>query len=460
MKKLLVTAALIVLASACSDEAEPAGTARLRVVHAAPDAPAVDLYLAGVATPVVRGLAYGAASGYLEVAPGAVAVEVRPAGAPASSAPVHVTPSLTLAPDARVTAIAAGLLGSTDPGDRFRVLALAEEFGAPAGGNARVRVVHAGADAPAVAVDVGNDGSPEVAELARFADTGAGGIDLPARSLAIGLWAGSPLARVTAFTTPALPAGGELFVIATGRVAAHPAAADGFVLLAVGPGGVIGGIRQDPTIHALHASPDAPAVDIFAGDAELVDDLRPGALSGALQVPPGTYTLDFFAHAAGAGRPAGSPAASASTPELAAGQRYLAIATGFLGDEPGFQLLAFADELQDGGAGARLRVVHASPDTPAVDVGTMSGAALSPVWSDLGFREASEAAGTAVPAGELDVGVGLAGTGEAAFTFGVTAGAGTRAFVIAAGSLAAETVRLIVVDASGFPWTAAEVPPR
>jgi hypothetical protein len=297
------------------------------------------------------------------------------------------------------------------------VLALAEDFGDPAASSARVRVVHAGADAPAVAVDVGNDGSPEITDLARFADTGAAGVELPARSLAIGIWAGAPLERVTAFTTPALSAGGDLFVIATGLLSAQPRETEGFALLAVGPSGVIGTIKQDPVVYALHASPDAPAVDIFAGAAELADDLRPGALSGAIQVPPGTYTLDLFAHAAGATRPAGGPAASATTPALTAGNRYLAIATGFLGGQPGFELLALVDELESAGEGARLRVVHASPDTPAVDVGTMSGQVLVPVWSALAFRDATEAAGTRVPTGDLDVGIGLAGSQQAVLTF-------------------------------------------
>ena len=465
MKKLIWTTTVLfsLAAAGCGDDDEdttPAGTARLRVVHAAPGAPAVDLYVAGATTPAVRALTYGQASSYLEVPAGSLAVEVRAAGSPVSSAAVYTTPSLTLAEGDQVTAVAAGLLSSTDAGDRFRVLALAEDFGDPAASSARVRVVHAGADAPAVAVDVGNDGSPEITDLARFADTGAAGVELPARSLAIGIWAGAPLERVTAFTTPALSAGGDLFVIATGLLSAQPRETEGFALLAVGPSGVIGSIKQDPVVYALHASPDAPAVDIFAGAAELADDLRPGALSGAIQVPPGTYTLDLFAHAAGATRPAGGPAASATTPALTAGNRYLAIATGFLGGQPGFELLALVDELESAGEGARLRVVHASPDTPAVDVGTMSGQVLIPVWSALAFRDATDAAGTSVPTGDLDVGIGLAGSQQAALTFDVATAAGTRAFVVAAGSLAAESVGLLVVNAGTWPWTAEAVAPH
>jgi hypothetical protein len=450
------------------DDPVPTDSARIRVVHASPDAPAVDVYAAGVAAPLISDLAYGEVSAYIEVDAGSYNLQVRPAGAPTAE-PVYETGALTLAADSRVTAVAAGFVGSTDAADRFRVLPLVEGFTAPASGQAQVRIVHAGADAPTVGVDVGNDdpAAPEVAALARFADTGAAGVALPAgAALQVGIAAGG--ARVTAFTTPGLPAGGELFVIAAGRLGDLPRTATGFALIAVGPDGLVGIVKQNPVVYALHASPDAPAVDVrnADGDGVIAADLSFGEL-GRAQVPPGAYTLDFYA----TGSAPGTPAASAAAPALAAGERYLAIATGFLspvGDEEPFQLIAVKDELVVAEAGARVQVVHASPDAPAVNVGTLaaSGTTLAtPVLvPDLAFATATAAAGLAVPAAALRLGVAAAPSTSAVASFGVTTVDGLRAFVVAAGALSPRegeaSFRLLVVDASAAPWTVAAVSPE
>lgn len=468
--KFLGMAALLAVSAAftgCSDDDDnpmnpPMGEgAELRVVHASPDAGNVDIYAEGVAAPLLSNVPYTATSAYLELAPGQYNIQLRPAGAAASSAPVFQTGLVTVPEGAKITAIAAGLAGSSAAGDRLRVLLMAESFAAPGAGNAIVRVVHASADAPTVAVDVGNDGTPEIASLARFADTGAAGVALPAGSpLAIGIWAGSPLARVTAFTTPALPAGGEVFVIATGRLGKLPRDADGFGLLAVGPAGTIGLIRQNPTVFVLHASPDAPAVNLnLAGTStNVVANLAFGALSAPLQVAPGAVSLDVLVSAGGAF------VANYTTPALAAGERYLAIASGYAANPVrAFTVIPLQDQFAPA-AGARVRVMHASPDAPAVDVGVVAGASFTPVaaFSGLAFGNASAGSGLELGAGALTIGVAAAGTTTPVATFDLSLSAGQRAFAVAGGSLAAggQTFRLLIVDVTGFPWQTVSVLPN
>ncbi|MEJ2483811.1 MAG: DUF4397 domain-containing protein, partial [Gemmatimonadota bacterium] len=157
----------------------------------------------------------------------------------------YQTGPVELAANQRVTALAAGLLASNDAADQFRVLPLSEDFADPGAGNAIVRIVHASPDAPTVDIDVLNDGTSEITDLERFEDTGTAGVALTAGSpLAIGIRSGGML--VTTFTTPALGAGDEYFVIAAGLLAqADPAAADAFKLLVVDQDESIGFIQQD-----------------------------------------------------------------------------------------------------------------------------------------------------------------------------------------------------------------------
>ena len=455
----------------------PSGpTAQVRVVHASPDAPAVDVYVEGQNEPVVKGAKFGDATAFLTVPAGSYNFQLRPAGAAATTAPVYQTGALEVPAGAKITAIASGLLASSEDASKFRVLALADAFKGAAD-KATVRIVHGSADAPTVGIDVGNDdpAAPEVAALERFKDTGADGIQLPADTeLQVGIAAGG--ARVTAFTTPKLPAGSELYLIATGLVGKLPREADGFSILAVGPSGAIGFVKQNPTVYALHASPDAPAVDVYAGPAEVIDNLDYAGLSAPLQLPPGEYTLDFYAATPGATpKPASAPAATAKTPALEPGQRYLAVATGFLlrglpaNDPKTFRLAAFAEGFDTSDATkAFVRLVHASPDAPAVDVSAVASGALAEPrpYVNVAFGAASDAKGAGLPppAGSnlLPIGVAATGTAGIVATFelpNTVLTPGTRAFAVAAGAFAPQgnekTFGLIAVETKAWPWTAA-----
>lgn len=471
--KLLASVLALTLAvTACDDDDNTTGpgtdgpTFALRVVHASPDAPTVDIWAEGGDAPLFEDVSYGEATDYLDIPVGTYNIQIRAAGSAASSNPVYQTGDLTPLLGAKITAIAAGFLASSNDDDKFRVLTYREEFSGDAA-DALVRIVHASPDAPTVALDVGNDSLLEFTSLERFSDTGNTGLGLPAdEALQIAIWAGDPRERVTVFTTPALAAGSELFVIATGSIAKLPRETDGFALLAVAPTGALGFIRQNPTVYALHASPDAQAVDIFAGDVELVDDISFAELSDGIQVPPGTYTLDFFAHSPGAIRPPGTPSASLDTPMLDAGERYVAVATGFLNpDAPGeqpFQLLAYRDDFAFDALNTRARAVHASPDAPAVDIGTATGNQISAVVFDsLSFAIGSAGEGAAIPQASLTLGVAPAGQTTTVATFDVTTIADLRAFTIAVGALnpdvGEEAFRLVLVNTSATPWTASEI---
>ena len=146
-------------------------------------------------------------------------------------------------------------------------------------------------------------------------------------------------------------------------------------------------------VRAAHLSPDAPNVDIYVDDEPVLEDVAYRDVSEYLELDAGEYDVQVT--------PAGEEeAVFDDTLEIEADDYTLA-ALGEIADEnQPFDVAVFEDDLSDPGEEARVRVVHAAPDAPAVDiVDDESGNAL---FEDLGFGEAQ--AGE-VPAGDYTLGV-------------------------------------------------------
>jgi hypothetical protein len=148
MKRLLALAAVLVLSLTMVTGAMAAdGMARVRVVHASPDAPAVDVWVNG--TVAFSNAPFKGITPYAELAPGSYKVQVSPTGA---TEPIVIDADLDLAADTDYTVVAVGLLADIEP------LVLVDNNSAPAAGKAHVRFVHASPDAPAV--DIAVTGGP------------------------------------------------------------------------------------------------------------------------------------------------------------------------------------------------------------------------------------------------------------------------------------------------------------
>jgi Domain of unknown function (DUF4397) len=175
MKRLLAVSAVLVLSLALATSAMAAdGMARVRVVHASPDAPAVDVWVNG--TVAFSNAPYKGITPYAELAPGSYKVQVSPTGA---TEPIVIDATLDLAADTDYTVVAVGQLENIEP------LVLVDNNSAPAAGKAHVRFVHASPDAPAV--DIAVTGGPVLFSNVPFKGTGdylpvdAGTYDLEAR---------------------------------------------------------------------------------------------------------------------------------------------------------------------------------------------------------------------------------------------------------------------------------------
>jgi hypothetical protein len=134
LRSMLVASLSVAALAACSDDDDPiapALQASVRVVHASPNAPNVDV-LVDDATALTN-VPFIAASGYLDVAPGARRLRVRATGT--TTTVIDVTPTLTAGTS--YTVLATGLLASIQP------LLLTDDRTAPAAGQVKLRVVHA-----------------------------------------------------------------------------------------------------------------------------------------------------------------------------------------------------------------------------------------------------------------------------------------------------------------------------
>src|SRR6476620_4825114 len=145
LKLLTLMMAATALTAACSDDdnnTAPEAQSRVRVVHASPDAPNVDILLDDAK--VLSDVPYLASSSYLETSAGDHNLKVNAAGTVTTAIDANVT----LADGTDYTVIASDLVAQITP------IVLQDDNTAPAAGNARVRAIHGAPSAPTVDVYV------------------------------------------------------------------------------------------------------------------------------------------------------------------------------------------------------------------------------------------------------------------------------------------------------------------
>jgi LPXTG-motif cell wall-anchored protein len=148
MKRLPIISAILVLSLILAVPAfAQENDARVRVVHASPDAPAVDVWVNGAVA--FSNAPFTGITEYAALAAGAYNVQVTPTGA---TEPVVINADLDLAANTDYTVVAVGALSEIEP------LVLIDNNATPAAGKAHVRFVHASPDAPAVDIAVANGG--------------------------------------------------------------------------------------------------------------------------------------------------------------------------------------------------------------------------------------------------------------------------------------------------------------
>jgi hypothetical protein len=114
-------------------------------------------------------------------------------------------------------------------------------------------------------------------------------------------------------------------------------------------------------VRVMHASPDAPAVDVYVNGQSVLTNVPFFAVSNYLSLPDGSYAV--------AVTPAGKPESDAvlrTTLTVRGGYTGTVAAVGFVQN---IEATLFEDNLSPVPAGkARVRIIHASPNAPAVDI--------------------------------------------------------------------------------------------
>lgn len=167
LKLLTLLLAAGALTGACSDDGDntgPEGGARVRVVHASPDAPNVDVLLDGAQ--VLQDVPYLAASGYLDAPAGSLNLKVNAAG----TATTVIDTDLSLVDGTDYTVLATGRAEAIEP------IVLQDDKSAPASGNARLRGIHGAPGAPAVDIYVTVPGADLQSATPLLADVGFGDV--------------------------------------------------------------------------------------------------------------------------------------------------------------------------------------------------------------------------------------------------------------------------------------------
>jgi hypothetical protein len=417
--------------AACSPVQDKTGEsmAHVRVAHLSPGAPAVDFCLAAAgsgefAGPVLAtaaGLEYGQVTKYLDVEAMQYDVRLVAPGSKDCATSLGGLPDITdlpeLAAGAYATIAAEGHVVGTVP---FAVRAYLDDAQV-AFGKIKLRFIHASPGTPNV--DVGLGGGVAFTPVFEDVAYAAGNPYLETTPIQHG----EISARLTGTATDVIsvkPARFEAGTIATAfavgdainphapldvLVCIDNAAASGLLSDCK----MVGSAPERARVRIAHLSPDAPAVDICLAEAGSQSYGEPllrtlGAKEGLaypqvttyVELPTRAYDVRvILATATGCGAGAVPDTENLTlTKGLIATVGAIGIIdrSGAAANDPAFRLKVLVDEPTVTSGRTKLRFFHASPGTPAVDVGLGYGSTFARVFAAIPFGGTAPGNGAAM----------------------------------------------------------------
>ncbi|MBB5179788.1 hypothetical protein HNQ44_001212 [Planomicrobium koreense] len=194
-------------------------------------------------------------------------------------------------------------------------------------------------------------------------------------------------------------------------------------------------------VRIVHASPDAPAVDVYVNGDAALENVPFKADSGYLDLPAGTHDVEVFATGTAYEEGAGVLRADLA---IEAGKAYTVAAANTV---DALEFVVAEDSMEVTEGKTKIRVGHLSPDAPAVDVGLIGGDA---VFSGAEFPGITDY--TELDAGTYDLEIRLPDGTQVLPLEGTELAADTVYSVFAVNTVdAIEVLALVDYEAAGSP---------
>ncbi|OJF68305.1 hypothetical protein BK026_05615 [Alteromonas sp. V450] len=419
-KALLASAILPMFLIGCSDDddnvvVEPTPSpefANVRVIHAASDAPRVNITANDAILNNLENIDYQLASSRFEVETGSYDIGVTGI-LPDDTAEV-LQADVVLDADVNYDIFA---VGNVSDGS-LALLTVTSSETAVESGNAQVQIVHAASMAPAVDIYVTEPGTELSSEqplvTASFTDA-TDLLQVTAGEYQIRITVAGETTVVYDSGTVSLDNGADLLIAATNNVGAG----DSPVTLLVANGSEsfkLWDTDAGADIRVVHGISDAPAVDILANGELLVDGIQFPRATGYVNVPEGDYLIDVVADA-------NNDIVAVNDAELTLdiGMSYTAIANNTL---DAAELDVLVDIPRSIATEAQVRIIHASPSAGNVDIYVTADGEIDnvePVFTDIAYstEELAETGYVSLVEGDYVVTVTPTGTKTEAIETGI-----------------------------------------
>ena len=288
LTSLLLAALVLMLAGVFTPGTAHAqdGSSRLRFLHAVPGGPAIDVYVDGAL--VAPNLSYGAVTPHLTFTAGAHDVAMRQAGADPSSEPL-ATVQAALAPDL------AFLLVMQGTPDAVATMQYEDILDPIEAGMARLTAINTLADAPALDM-LTTEGGPLLQGVTYSVQYGTINIPASVQNLVMVPAGGDVDSAVATIGEVPLVSGTLYTFVALGTLDGNVTPTT--LILATPVNSPLE--TESVRVQIAHASPDTPAVDVYANDLLIVPSLELGQMTGHIALPAGPTTLALRAAGAAA----------------------------------------------------------------------------------------------------------------------------------------------------------------
>ncbi len=372
----------------------------LQVLHASPDAPLVSVLVDGDV--VLTDFDYKEGSGYVVLDEGTYSIQVNGI-LPGGEVPVIGPVDLTFDRDTTYTIAAVNSVANIEP------VVIAQSSENVSAGAARVLVLHASAEAPAVDVYVTAPG----ADLSASAPVGTfsfkeqiGPTEVPAGDYQIRVTAaGNAAAVVFDSGTVNLADSADLVLAAVPNTTGGDAAISLVGLISSGSVEILD-VSTPTALRVGHLSADTGLVDVLVNGGEYLTDVPFPAVTDFAALPADTYNVAVTA--------ADNPGVVAIGPvdlDLQAGTWYTVLAVDFFSN---IEALIATDDPRPVATNAKVRIIHAAASAPAAIVDIYVSAvgadinALEPTLSGVPFKANTGYLG--LDAGDYDVTVTVTDT--------------------------------------------------